>query len=82
MATPHPDLPRGTRIRVGVRGSLEQILNGPTDKTDGTENLVGALKTAMGMCGALSIKDFQQAELILAPAIKTEGKQLQISGSV
>jgi len=82
MATPHPDLPRGTRIRVGVRGSLEQILNGPTDKTDGTENLVGALKTAMGMCGAQSIQDFQQAELILAPAIKTEGKQLQISGSV
>ena len=82
MATPHPALPRGTRIRVGVRGTLEQILNGPTDKTDGTENLVGALKTAMGMCGALTIQDFQKAQLILAPSIKTEGKQLQMAGSV
>ena len=82
MATPHPALPRGTRIRVGVRGSLDQILNGPTDKTDGTENLIGALRTAMGMCGALTIGDFQKAELIVAPAIKTEGKQLQIEGSL
>ncbi|MFQ5934696.1 MAG: GuaB3 family IMP dehydrogenase-related protein, partial [Dehalococcoidia bacterium] len=61
MATPHPALPRGTRIRVGSTGPLKQILFGPSSVTDGTQNLTGALKTAMGMCGALTIKDMHQA---------------------
>jgi IMP dehydrogenase len=82
MATPHPALPRGTRINVGVRAPLEQILFGPTARTDGSENLMGAMRTAMGMCGASTIKEFHDSELILAPSIKTEGKQLQIAGSV
>lgn len=82
MATPHPALPRGTRIRVGVRASLDRVLHGPTDRTDGTENLIGAIRTAMGMVGASTIREFQQAEMILAPAIKTEGKQLQLAGEV
>jgi len=78
MASPHPDLPRGTRIKVGTRGSLEEILMGPSSVTDGTMNLVGALRTAMGMCGALTIKDMHRAEMIIAPSIKTEGKIFQI----
>ncbi len=82
MATPHPALPRGTRVRVGIRGPLERLLFGPTDRTDGTENLAGAIHTAMGMCGAETIRDLQRAEMIVAPAIKTEGKQLQLSGQV
>ena len=82
MATPHPALPRGTRVRVSARATLERLLFGPTDRTDGTENLVGAIHTAMGMCGAETIRELQQAEMIVAPAIKTEGKQLQLSGQV
>ncbi len=82
MATPHPALPRGTRVRVGVRATLNRLLFGPTDRTDGTENLVGAIHTAMGMCGAETIRELQQAEMIVAPAIKTEGKQLQMAGQV
>jgi len=77
MANPHPALPRGTRIRVGTSGTLEQILFGPATVTSGTQNLVGALRTAMGMCGALSIKEMQRAEMVIAPAIKTEGKYFQ-----
>ncbi|MBA7596933.1 putative oxidoreductase [subsurface metagenome] len=77
MANPHPALPRGTRIKVGTSGSLEQILFGPTSATGGTENLVGALRTAMGMCGALTIKEMQRVEMVVAPAIKTEGKHFQ-----
>ncbi|MFQ5860787.1 MAG: GuaB3 family IMP dehydrogenase-related protein [Dehalococcoidia bacterium] len=77
MASPHPALPRGTRITVGTRGTLQQILFGPSAVTDGTQNLMGALKVAMGMCGALTIRDLQQAELVVAPAIKTEGKLFQ-----
>ncbi|MBI4236749.1 MAG: GuaB3 family IMP dehydrogenase-related protein, partial [Chloroflexi bacterium] len=80
MATPHPALPRGTRVRVGVRAPLDRVLFGPSDRTDGVENLVGALHTAMGMCGAATIRDFQQADMIIAPAIKTEGKHLQLAG--
>ena len=79
MATPHADLPRGVRVSVGVDTTLQQVLFGPSSRTDGTENLVGALKTAMGMCGARTIRDFQQAELVVAPSIKTEGKQIQIA---
>ena len=65
-----------------MRANLERLLFGPTDRTDGTENLVGAIHTAMGMCGAETIRDLQQAEMIVAPSIKTEGKQLQLSGQV
>ena len=79
MASPHPDLPRGTRIKVGTRASLKEILLGPSSVADGTMNLVGALRTAMGMCGALTIKDMHQAEMIIAPSIKTEGKVFQMA---
>lgn len=78
MSTPHPALPRGTRVEVGVRGTLEQILFGPTALTDGTQNLVGALRTAMGVCGARTIKEMHQVEMVIAPSVKTEGKQLQL----
>ncbi len=80
MASFHPALPRGARINVGNKGPLEQILFGPTSVTDGTQNLAGALRAAMGMCGAFSIADMQQAELVIAPAIKTEGKYFQLAG--
>jgi IMP dehydrogenase len=77
MATPHQNLPRGTRIRVGVTGALEQILLGPAFTDDGTQNLVGAIRTCMGSVGARTIREFQLTELIIAPAIKTEGKVFQ-----
>jgi IMP dehydrogenase len=77
MATPHANLPRGTRIRVGVTGSLKQIMYGPADLDDGSQNLVGALRTSMGNLGAAAIKDMHDVELIIAPAIKTEGKVFQ-----
>ena len=83
MAHPHPALPRGTRIKVGARGTLEQILFGPASVTDGSQNLIGALRTAMGVCGALDIREMHRAEMVIAPAITTEGKSWQIlqSGS-
>src|SRR6266446_1913329 len=77
MATPHANLPRGTRIRVGIAGSLEQILFGPAFTEDGTLNLVGAIRTCMGSVGARTIRELQQTELIIAPTIKTEGKVFQ-----
>jgi IMP dehydrogenase len=77
MATPHSNLPRGTRIRVGVAGPLEQILFGPAFTEDGTLNLVGAIRTCMGSVGAMNIRELQQTELIIAPSIKTEGKVFQ-----
>jgi IMP dehydrogenase len=77
MATPHQNLPRGTRVRVGVTGSLEEILYGPARLDDGTQNLVGALQTCMGSVGAKSIKEMQMTELIIAPDIKSEGKLFQ-----
>lgn len=77
MASPHPSLPRGTRVKVGIKGSLEQILFGPTTVTDGSENLIGALRTCMGICGAFNIKDMHKTQIVIAPAIKTEGKHLQ-----
>ena len=80
MATPHAELPRGTRIKVGTKGPLKQILYGPTSRTDGTQNFVGALRVAMGMCGAYTIRDLHKAEMIVAPAIKTEGKFFQLGG--
>ena len=80
MANPHPELPRGTRIKVGTKGSLNGILFGPTSMTDGTQNLVGALRVAMGMCGAYTIRDLHKAEMVVAPAIRTEGKIFQFGG--
>ncbi len=77
MANPHPDLPRGTRVKVGVKGTLSQILFGPTSLTDGTQNLVGALRVCMGMVGCTTINEMHDAELVIAPSIKTEGKHLQ-----
>jgi IMP dehydrogenase len=79
MSTPHLALPRGTRIKVGIRGTLEQVLFGPSAVTDGSQNLVGALRVAMGMCGAFNIREMQQAELVLAPSITTEGKYWQLA---
>ena len=81
MANPHPELPRGTRIGVGTKGSLSEILYGPTSVTDGTQNFIGALKVAMGMCGAYTIRDLHKADMIIAPAIKTEGKYFQFAGT-
>ena len=80
MANPHPELPRGTRVKVGTKAPLKQILYGPTSKTDGTQNFVGALKAGMGMCGAYTIRDLHKAEMVIAPAIKTEGKFFQMGG--
>jgi IMP dehydrogenase len=77
MATPHANLPRGTRIQVGVTGSLDEILYGPARTDDGTQNLMGALSTAMGSVGAKTIKEFQKTEIIIAPSIQTEGKLAQ-----
>src|ERR1043165_1019277 len=82
MATPHANLPRGTRIKVGVSGSLRQILFGPATVDDGSQNLVGAITTCMGNVGAASIREFQETEIIIAPSIKTEGKLFQTVQSV
>ena len=82
MATPHANLPRGTRIKVGVTGSLKQILFGPATVDDGSQNLVGAITTCMGNVGAASIRQFQETEIIIAPSIKTEGKLFQSVQSV
>jgi IMP dehydrogenase len=79
MSHPHPALPRGTRINVGTTATLEQILFGPTSITNGSQNLVGALRTVMGVCGASSIKEMHQAKMVIAPAITTEGKSWQLS---
>ena len=78
MSHPHPALPRGTRIKVGNSGTLEQILFGPTSVTDGSQNLVGALRTAMGVCGAATITEMHRVEMVIAPSITTEGKSWQI----
>ena len=79
MASPHPALPRGTRIKTGRKGSLSEILYGPSSRSDGTANLMGALQASMGMVGAASIRDFQdKAEVIIAPSVKTEGKHFQL----
>ncbi|MDO8672413.1 MAG: GuaB3 family IMP dehydrogenase-related protein [Dehalococcoidia bacterium] len=81
MATPNAALPRGTRIRVGVNGTLEQVLFGPTSRTDGTQNLTGALRTSMGVCGAANIREMQTVNMVIAPAIATEGKEWQLAKS-
>jgi len=78
MSHPHPALPRGTRIKVGTTGTLEQILFGPTSVIDGSQNLIGALRTAMGVCGAFTIQEMHKVEMVIAPAITTEGKSWQL----
>jgi IMP dehydrogenase len=82
MSHPHPALPRGTRIRVGTNTTLEKLLFGPTSLTHGTENLVGALRTAMGFCGAADIQEMHNAEMVIAPSIVTEGKSWQMAQHV
>ncbi len=78
MASHHAALPRGTRLHVGVTGTLEQILYGPTSKTDGTQNLVGALRVCMGMVGAATVREMHAAEVVVAPSSRTEGKHYQL----
>ena len=82
MATFHPTLPRGTRVRTQVRGTLEEILLGPAHQNDGRMNLFGALRTSMATCGFETAKEFQNAEVMVAPALQTEGKELQKSQRV
>ena len=77
MATFHPELPRGTRVKAGVKGTLEEILLGPAHENDGTLNLFGALRTSMATCGYDTVQAFQKAEVMVAPALMTEGKKLQ-----
>ncbi|MBM4415935.1 MAG: GuaB3 family IMP dehydrogenase-related protein [Chloroflexi bacterium] len=81
MATPNAELPRGTRVHIGRNHSLHQLLFGPTSRTDGTENLVGALRTSMATCGAQTIRDFHRTRMVVAPSIKTEGKIYQLAQS-
>ena len=81
MAAPSPTLPRGTRINVGTVGSLEKILFGPADVTDGTQNLVGALRQSMAALGAHDIRAMQQVEMVYAPAVAVEGKSWQRGAS-
>jgi IMP dehydrogenase len=82
MATFHPTLPRGARVRTTVRGNMKEILLGPAHENDGRMNLFGALKTSMATCGYQSVKEFQKAEVMIAPALQTEGKALQRSQGV
>ena len=77
MAAPSPVLPRGTRIKVGTIGSLEQILFGPATVTDGSQNLIGALRQSMAALGAGTLREMQQVEIVHAPAVATEGKSWQ-----
>lgn len=77
MATFHPTLPRGTRVKVGTIGTLREILVGPAHENDGRLNLFGALRMSMATCGYESVKEFQKAEVMVAPALQTEGKALQ-----
>jgi IMP dehydrogenase len=77
MATPDPNLPRGTRIQVGTKATLREILLGPARVDDGTQNFAGALRSALGVCGAHNIAEFQHTEMVIAPAIVSEGKVFQ-----
>ncbi|TET57700.1 MAG: GuaB3 family IMP dehydrogenase-related protein [Dehalococcoidia bacterium] len=77
MSHSHPALPRGTRIKVGTTAPLERILFGPTSATNGTQNLVGALRTGMGVCSARTIKEMHKVKMVIAPSIRTEGKYFQ-----
>ncbi len=82
MATFHPTLPRGARVKVGGLGTLKEIVTGPAHENDGRLNLFGALRTSMATCGYQTVKEFQKAEVMIAPALQTEGKALQRSQQV
>ncbi|MBO0704347.1 MAG: GuaB3 family IMP dehydrogenase-related protein [Candidatus Dormibacteraeota bacterium] len=82
MATPDPNLPRGTRIHVGVRATLAEIVQGPARVDDGTQNFAGALRSSLGVCGAHDLREFQRVEMVIAPSISSEGKLLQRSQAV
>jgi IMP dehydrogenase len=82
MATFHPTLPRGARVYSGKKGTLEEILVGPAHENDGTLNLFGALRTSMATTGYETVKEFQKAEVMVAPSLQTEGKALQRSQGV
>jgi IMP dehydrogenase len=82
MATFHPTLPRGARVRTPTRGTLKEVLVGPAHENDGRMNLFGALRTSMATCGYGSVKEFQKAELMVAPALQTEGKALQAAQGI
>ena len=82
MATFHPTLPRGARVKTTTRGTLKEILVGPAHENDGRLNLFGALRTSMATCGYETVKEFQKAEVMVAPALQTEGKSLQRSQGV
>jgi len=82
MATFHPSLPRGARVKTSTRGTLREILVGPAHENDGRLNLFGALRTSMATCGYETVKEFQKAEMMVAPALQTEGKSLQRSQGV
>ena len=79
MATFHPTLPRGARVKTSTLGTLEEILVGPAHENDGRLNLFGALRTSLATCGYANIKEFQKAEVMIAPSLQTEGKSLQRS---
>jgi IMP dehydrogenase len=82
MATFHASLPRGARVQTVQNGSIEEILSGPAHENDGTFNLMGALRTSMATCGYKDIAEFNRAELMIAPALQTEGKALQTAQGV
>jgi IMP dehydrogenase len=82
MATFHPELPRGTRVATTTLGTLKEILLGPAPVNDGSMNLFGALRTSMATCGYQSVKEFQKAEVMVAPSLQSEGKSLQRSQGV
>jgi len=82
MATSHVNLPRGTRIYVGTTGTLKEIIFGPAKVDDGSQNLMGALKTSMGSLGAANLKQMHEVEVIIAPSIQTEGKIFQVGQRV
>ena len=82
MATFHPTLPRGARVKVERRGTIREILLGPAHENDGRMNLFGALRTSMATCGYETVREFHKAEVMVAPALQTEGKQLQRAQSV
>jgi IMP dehydrogenase len=82
MATFHPELPRGTRVKTEGRWTIEEILVGPAHENDGTVNLFGALRTSLATCGYENIRAFQRAEVMIAPAVRTEGKSMQYEQGV
>jgi IMP dehydrogenase len=77
MATFHPTLPRGARVATVQNGTLEEIIAGPAHENDGTFNLFGGLRTSMATCGHKDLAEFNRAEVVVAPALQTEGKSLQ-----